>query len=64
MFGLCQGDRSDVKKKIRKPPFKYMRTSTNGNGCCAAAREVKVKNDYEKPEEYVSRFSSYSFYST
>ena len=24
-------------------------------GCCAAAREIKTKNDYEKPEEYVSK---------
>jgi hypothetical protein len=56
MFGLCQGERSNTKKKLRKPLFKGTQTSNGGGGCCAAAREIKIKNDYTKPEEYVSRF--------
>ena len=58
MFGLCQGERASSKKN-RKPPKtgygKDLSQSKGNGGCCAAAREIKTKNDYEKPEEYVSK---------
>ena len=57
MFGLCQGERASSKKNRKPPKTRYGKdlSQSKGGGCCAAAREIKTKNDYEKPEEYVSK---------
>ena len=55
MFGLCQGERASSKKNRKPPGYGKDLSQSKGGGCCAAAREIKTKNDYEKPEEYVSK---------